>query len=338
MSRPLLAITLGDPNGIGPEVVLKAARDPRARSVTRLVAVGSAVVLRDQAERLGLGPVATVASPSDTVPEGTLAVWDAFADLPASYAWGETTIAGGHQAVQAVTAAIEACVQGDVDGMVTAPLSKEAINRAGYSFPGHTEFLQEQTDTETVVMVLASDLPTGALRVALVTIHVPVSAVAELVTSDRIVEVARTLEAALRTDLGIESPTLAVLGLNPHAGDGGVLGREEIEILGPALERLRQLEVAVEGPFPADAFFGRASWARCDAVLAMYHDQGLAPFKALAMGGGVNVTFGLPIVRTSPDHGTGFDIAGQGIADPGSMVEAIRLAATMAQRRAGVLA
>lgn len=238
--------------------------------------------------------------------------------------------------MRAVTAACDLCIEGAVDGMVTAPLSKEAIQRAGYAFPGHTEFLQQRTGAETVVMVLASQLEAGPLRVALVTIHVPVAAVPKLVTADRVVEIGQTLAEALGQDFGIEVPRLAVLGLNPHAGDGGVIGLEEVEVLEPALETLRQLEVAVEGPFPADAFFGRASWRRYDAVLAMYHDQGLAPFKALAQGGGVNVSLGLPIVRTSPDHGTGFDIAGRGLADARSTVEAVRMAAAMARRRATV--
>lgn len=338
MHRPLLAITLGDPNGIGPEVVLKTAREARARQAARLVAIGRATVLAEQAATLGLGPVAEVASPTDPVPDDVLAVWDPGPTGASAFEWGQTTADGGDQAMRAVAAACDLCMDGTVDGMVTAPLSKEAIHRAGYAFPGHTEFLQERTGAETVVMVLASDLPSGSLRVALVTIHVPLASVASLVTEHRIVDVARALATALRNDLGLPTPRLAVLGLNPHAGDGGVIGREEIEIIRPAIERLRQLEIDAEGPFPADAFFGRAAWTRFDAVLAMYHDQGLAPFKALAQGGGVNVTLGLPIVRTSPDHGTGFDIAGKGIADPSSTVEAVRLAAVMAARRAEVQA
>ena len=343
--RPLLAVTLGDPNGIGPEVVLRAARDARARDAARLVAVGSADALADQARRLGLGPVRPVADPADAdlaVGAESLAVWDP--GIAGAYAWGETSAEGGEAAMRAVAAACDLCRAGTVDGMVTAPLSKEAIQLAGHAFPGHTEFLQQRTGAETVVMVLAAELEAAAqdaaaqdaawLRVALVTIHVPVASVARLVTPDRIVDVARTLDGALRRDLGRASPRIAVLGLNPHAGDGGVIGREEIDTVRPAIERLGRLGVAAEGPFPADAFFGRAAWRRFDAVLAMYHDQGLAPFKALAQGGGVNVTLGLPIVRTSPDHGTGFDIAGRGIADAGSTVHAVRLAATIARRRA----
>ena len=333
MARPRLALTLGDPNGIGPEVVLRAARDPEVRAVADVVAVGSADVLRDQAERLGLGPVEAVDDPRAT-PSDALAVLDPDPGGAPGYTWGETTAEGGRQALAAVGAAVDLCLAGDVGGMVTAPLSKEAIHRAGSPFPGHTELLQAQTGAADVVMVLAADLDAGPLRVALVTIHVPLAQVAALATAGRVERIGRTLADALRDDLGIAAPRLAVLGLNPHAGDGGVIGREEVEALAPALATLRDDGLDLSGPFPADAFFGRAAWTRYDAVLAMYHDQGLAPFKALAQGRGVNVTLGLPIVRTSPDHGTAFDVAGQGVADAGSMVAAVRLAAEMAARRA----
>ena len=327
MSRPLLALTLGDPNGIGPEVVLKAGRDRRVFGAARVVAVGSADGLAEQAERLGLGPVRRVASPEEAG-DDALAVLDAGG--PGGFAWGETTAEGGRQAMEAVALACDLCLDGAVGGMVTAPLSKEAIHLAGYDVPGHTEFLQARTGAETVVMVLAASLPAGPLRVALVTVHVPVAAVAGLVTRSRVETVCRTLAAALERDLGVERPRLAVLALNPHAGDGGVIGTEEHDAILPALDALRADGLDVSGPHPADALFGRAAWTRADAVVAMYHDQGLAPFKALAQGGGVNVTLGLPIVRTSPDHGTAFDLAGRGAADPSSMVEAVRLAARMA--------
>ena len=339
MSRPILALTLGDPNGIGPEIVLEAAADPRVRQAARVVAVGSAAVVREQAQRLGLGAVREVQGVGEVEsghPAGST-------DLPvlpvldvggvAEFSWGETTAEGGAQAMRAVARACDLCLDGEADGLVTAPLSKEAIHRAGFAFPGHTAFLQERAGAETVVMVLASETERGPLRVALVTIHVPVSAVAGLVTADRVGAVCRTLAAALHDDLGVGAPRLAVLGLNPHAGDGGVIGREEVDTIRPALDGLRAEGLDVAGPFPADAFFGRSAWTRFDAVVAMYHDQGLAPFKALAQGAGVNVTLGLPIVRTSPDHGTAFDLAGQGGADPGSMVEAVLLAAKMAERR-----
>ena len=330
MSRPRLAVSLGDPNGIGPEVVLKAARE---RGPADLLAVGSADALRQHAERFGLGPIREVTDPADAVGEG-LAVFDPDPGSRVAVEWGATTAEGGRRAMEAVARAVDLALAGDVDGIVTAPISKEAIQKAGYTVPGHTEFLQQRCGAATVVMVLAADLDAGPLRVALVTIHVPVAAVPGLVSAARIGDTCRTLAAALRRDLGIGAPRLAVLGLNPHAGDGGVIGSEEIDTIRPALDALRADGLDVSGPHPADAFFGRGAWRHADAVVAMYHDQGLAPFKALAQGAGVNVTLGLPIVRTSPDHGTAFDVAGRGVADPSSMAAAIRMAAAMAARRA----
>lgn len=328
--HPRLAVSIGDPNGIGPEVVLRAAREVTEAD---LVAVGSPAVLRAQADALGLGPVHEVTR--DTLHERGpgLAILDPTPTALPRFHWGRTTAEGGRQSMEAVALACDLALAGEVDGIVTAPISKEAISLAGYHVPGHTEFLQQRTEAGTVVMLLAADLDAGPLRVALVTIHVPVAEVTGLVTGKRIQKVCRTLADALYRDLGIPSPRLAVLGLNPHAGDGGVIGRDEIDTIIPALDALREEGRRIDGPFPADAFFGRASWKHADAVVAMYHDQGLAPFKALAQGAGVNVTLGLPIVRTSPDHGTAFDVAGQGVADPASMVAAIRLAARMVETR-----
>ena len=324
-----LAVSIGDPNGIGPEVTLRAAR----QTDVPLIAVGSAAVLRAQAEALHLGAVTEVGTVAEADGVEGLAVIDPEPGADVDSTWGATTAEGGRQAMAAVGLACDLALRGEVDGIVTAPISKEAISLAGFTVPGHTEFLQQRTGAESVVMVLAADLAGAPLRVALVTIHVPVAAVPALVSEERIGAVCRTLNAALRADLGIDAPRLAVLGLNPHAGDGGVLGVEEIDTITPALDALRTDGLDVSGPHPADAFFGRCGWLRADAVVAMYHDQGLAPFKALAQGAGVNVTLGLPIVRTSPDHGTAFDVAGQGVADASSMVAAVQMAAQMAERR-----
>lgn len=331
--RPLVALTPGDPNGIGPEVLLKAAANASVQAAARVVAVGSADMLAAQAARLGLGAVARVERPDAPAPDGALAVWDV-PDAHAETAWGATTAAGGRAAMAAVDAAARLCLAGAVDAMTTAPLSKEAIHAAGFRVPGHTEFL-EGIAGGTAVMVLAASLPGGTLRVALVTVHEPLARVAALVTPARIEAVVRTLADALRRDLGVARPRLAVLGLNPHAGDGGVLGRDEMETIQPVLRALVASGIDVTGPHPADAFFGRALWREVDAVVAMYHDQGLAPFKALAQGAGVNVTLGLPLVRTSPDHGTAFGIAGQGVADASSMTAAVRMAAAIAVQRRG---
>jgi 4-hydroxythreonine-4-phosphate dehydrogenase len=312
---PRLLLTLGDPNGIGPEVVLKALADPGLRERARLSVVGARAPLAYYAGRLGL----------EEALEG-LDLEEVEGGPPEP---GRVTPEGGAQAMAAVARACDLCLSGAADAMVTAPLHKEAIHRAGHPFPGHTEFLAERTGAPEVVMVLAS----GALRVALVTTHLPLREVAAAVTAEAVLRKLRQLDASLRQDFGIARPRIAVLGLNPHAGDGGVLGTEERDVLAPALAEASRQGLDASGPHPADAFFGRRGWERHDAVLAMYHDQGLAPFKALAQGGGVNVTLGLPIVRTSPDHGTAFDIAGQGLADPASFIAAAHLAADLAEAR-----
>ncbi|HLT47100.1 MAG TPA: 4-hydroxythreonine-4-phosphate dehydrogenase PdxA [Rubricoccaceae bacterium] len=310
-----VAVTLGDPNGIGPEVVLKALADPEVRARVEPVVVGAAGVFEAWARRLGLAAEGLAV---DDVGEGEFALEP-----------GRITAGAGRLAMAAVARACDLCLAGEADAMVTAPISKEAIQKAGYAFPGHTEFLAARTGAGRFAMMLVS----GGLRVALVTIHVPLAAVPGLVTRERILETLETVAGSLRRDFGLAAPRVAVLGLNPHAGDGGVIGREEIEVVGPAVEAARAGGLDARGPFAADGFFGRRMDRDVDAVLAMYHDQGLAPFKALAMGAGVNVTCGLPIVRTSPDHGTAFALAGQGVADAGSMREALLLAAEMAGRR-----
>jgi len=219
--------------------------------------------------------------------------------------------------------------------MVTAPISKEAIGLAGYRFPGHTEFIAELCGSAPHIMLLVS----GELRVGLVTGHLPVRKVTAAVTMDRVADRLRVFRDSLAADFGIEHPRIAVLGLNPHAGDGGVLGGEEEAVIRPAMERSRGFAPSVDcfGPFAADGFFGNRSYLECDGVLAMYHDQGLAPFKAITFGSGVNFTAGLPIVRTSPDHGTAFDIAGMNLARPDSMRTALLLAAEISQTRSGAL-
>ena len=316
--RPVVALTAGDPNGIGPEVVLKALQSPELQESARCVVVGPVLVMERWAERLGLHDALNRVKMVD------VALDDPFEIEP-----GQIRAGAGRLAMESVARACDLCLSNDVDAMVTAPISKEAIKLAGYNFPGHTEFLAEQTGADRFAMMLVSD----GLRVALLTIHEPIARVAGLITNERITETLQTVSNSLANDFGIAEPRIAVLGLNPHAGDGGVIGREEIEIIRPALEAAQATGLDVSGPFAADGLFGRLGDQEFDAVLAMYHDQGLAPFKALAMGAGVNVTLGLPIVRTSPDHGTAFAIAGQGVASADSMREAIRLAADIVEKR-----
>jgi len=328
--QPRIAITLGDPNGIGPEVTLKCLRDPSLRAQVRPIVMGSAHVLREHARALGYGDLLLHAvTPGGPLPDDGLAILDVLPDEAPAVDFGRVTADGGRLAMRAVQAATDACIDGWADAMVTAPLSKDAIARAGARFPGHTEYIAERTGAASHAMMMVA----GTLRVGLVTAHIPIAEVPSHVTKSAIVEKLDVVHASLRHDFGIEDPTIAVLGLNPHAGDGGVIGREEERIITPAMEAARSDGMRVVGPLPADGFFATDLDSGYDAVLAMYHDQGLVPFKALAFDRGVNFTAGLPIVRTSPDHGTAYNIAGQGVANEGSMRSAIERAVEIASRR-----
>lgn len=235
----------------------------------------------------------------------------------------------GQAAMKAVEKGIELCMQGETQALVTAPISKEAVNLAGYYIPGHTEFLAEKTGTENYMMLLVYE----ELRVGLVTTHIPVAEVSNVILTGNVLSSIRMMNKTLRNDFNIDKPKIAVLGLNPHAGDGGVIGNEEIEHIAPAIEEAKTSGIQAMGPHPADGFFGNEKYKEFDAVLAMYHDQGLVPFKTLSFGSGVNVTGGLPIIRTSPDHGTAFDIAGKDKANPDSFVEAYKLALKLCENR-----
>ena len=326
-----VAITLGDPNGIGPEVVLKSLHDPGLMPSMTPVIIGSAHVLRVHADVLGFSDldIHVVDEVPDEVPHGDVALLDVADEAEPPVTFGAVTAEGGRLAMKAVERAVDACLAGTVDAMATAPISKEAINKAGYDVPGHTEFIAERTGSAKPTMMMVA----GGLRVGLVTGHVPLSQVPERVTEEAILEKLRVLDASLREDFAIDDPKIAVFGLNPHAGESGAFGHEEEEIIAPALEAARQEGFRVEGPLAADGFFGTQLDAGFDAVLAMYHDQGLVPFKALAFDHGVNYTAGLPIVRTSPDHGTAHDIAGKGMALPGSMRSALEVAVAVARHR-----
>ncbi len=329
MRCPNIAVTIGDPNGIGPEVVLKSLGG--GRDDFQPVLVGPRDVWEYHREKLQVSGV-SISEGGDidhTEPRAPVVV-DTSAGEGFEVAFGEIRREAGALAMRAVERAVDMCLSGAVDGMVTAPISKEAVRRAGYEIPGHTEFIAARTGTDSFAMMMAAD----DLRVALVTTHCPVSAVAERITRSAVDEKLRVLETTLRRDFGAERPSIAVLGLNPHAGDGGMIGREEIDIIEPLLAERTSPDAVVRGPFSADAFFGRRRYLEYDAVLAMYHDQGLVPFKTLHSNEGINFTAGLPIVRTSPDHGTAFDIAGEGKALPGSMNRAIDLAVEIARRRA----
>jgi 4-hydroxythreonine-4-phosphate dehydrogenase len=302
MPRPRLAVTLGDPRGIGPEIVSAARAHARVREAAALHVIG---------------------------PAGMAGVDDAVSEWTTR---DRSEAAAGRCAGLAVDRAIELALGGAVDGIVTAPLDKHALLAGGYDFPGHTELLAARTGRD-VAMMLAATRPTGGapnpLRVVLATTHVPLRDVPRLLTAEVIATAAEVTRAGLRDWFGIASPRIALCALNPHAGDGGRFGAEDDELLAPAARA-----AGIAGPFPADTVFVRAMRGAFDAVIAPYHDVGMTAIKVAAFGSAVNVTLGLPFPRTSPDHGTALDIAGTGLADPSSMIEAIVLCAQIVERRA----
>lgn len=318
MKRPVvLGITLGDPAGIGPEIAVKAAYGSRWPADVRLVLIGAASLIRAECRRQKRPHPAG----------GSVSVFDPSPGPSMSVVPGRCSIHGARLAVQWIEAGVQACLAGTLDGLVTGPINKEGLHRAGVPFPGHTELLAARTGTDRFAMLLVG----GPLRVVLATRHVALADVPTRLTAAAIVQSATLMAEALPW-LGVRRGTIGICALNPHGGDGGVLGDEERRVIGPALRTLRRRGVPVEGPVPADVIFHQAVQGRYAAVLAMYHDQGLAPLKMLAFDSGVNITLGLPILRTSPDHGTAYDIAGCGIANPASLAAAIRMAADLARR------
>jgi 4-hydroxythreonine-4-phosphate dehydrogenase len=311
-AEPVLALTVGDPAGIGPEVVLRALASPERPRASAIV-YGPMASLLDRARRFGLEPPQERGARVVDIP------------LAGPIALGRASAEGGRAAAQAVLRAVEDAKAGRVQALVTAPLNKESLHAAGYPWPGHTEMLAEAAGTPDVAMMFVG----GGLRVALLTIHRALRTVPDAVTADEVRRVVRLVHRELPR-FGAPRRRIAVCGLNPHAGESGLFGTEEREVLGPALDELRREGLDVSGPFPADSLFVRASRGEFDAVVAAYHDQGLIPVKLLAFGHAVNVTLGLPFVRTSVDHGTGFDIVEKGVADARSLVEAMKVAVALA--------
>jgi 4-hydroxythreonine-4-phosphate dehydrogenase len=335
--KPAVAITVGDYNGIGPEVVLKSIRHPAVRRICHPVLVGPARVFEFYSRRLHidvrLKPVSSdpagMASIIQAMPSRSIPLVENNGDVGLSITPGSVSEHAGIVASQAIETAVHLAQEGLVRALVTAPVSKLVLHRAGVMHPGQTEMLQNLTSSHHVAMMLVS----ATMRVGLVTIHVPVSQVPRTITTELLLDRVRTIDDALRTDWRVRKPKLAALGLNPHAGEHGDIGTEEETTIQPALRSLRASGIDIEGPFSADSFFGTYKPGVYDAVIAMYHDQGLIPLKMSSFGKGVNVSVGLPIVRTSPDHGTAFDLAGKGVADPGSTIEAIKLAVLIAGNR-----
>ncbi len=322
-----IALTPGEPAGIGPDLVIQLAQQTHA---VELIAIADPVMLEERAKLLGLplrlrsfhsGQAASPSAPGEL----------AFVAKPllGPCQAGELNTANAAYVLDTLATATAGCVVGEFDAMVTAPVQKSVINDAGFTFSGHTEFLAETTNTDQVVMMLATE----GLRVALVTTHLPLREVPEHITEHHLHRVIQILDKDLKKHFGIAEPRITVLGLNPHAGESGHMGREEIDTIIPCLERLRRQGMNISGPLPADTAFTEKQLAQCDAVLAMYHDQGLPALKYKGFGRAVNITLGLPIIRTSVDHGTALDLAGTGRADLGSLQTALDYAITLAHNK-----
>ena len=331
MSQPVIAITMGDPSGIGPEIIATALTDPSIRSVCKPLVLGDRLAMeRALAVRrssLQLVSVDSVAAAED-LSENQLPLLELSCLTEQDMVYGHPSERAGDAVYRYIRHAAELCLTSQVAAMATAPISKEAMHRAGHDYPGHTELLAELCRCDDFVMMLAGDI----LRVALVTIHEAVSNVPQLITHDRILKTIRVTASGVAPLCNNKAPRLAVLALNPHCGEGGMFGTEEVDIIIPAIEAAKSEGYDVHGPFSADTFFYFAVQQPppYDAVIAMYHDQGLIPLKLVHFDDGINITLGLPIIRTSVDHGTAYNLAGIGSASDTSMKAAIKTAARLA--------
>ncbi len=330
MVNPLqrIALTPGEPAGIGPDLCIAMAQSDLP---CQLVAITSPTLLEERAEKLGLPLRLTEFdsnAPAQPQKAGQLSIMPV--DLIAPVLAGQLNAANSRFVLKTITKATQGCMKGVFAAMVTAPVHKGIINEAGFKFSGHTEFIAGITGGQPVML-----LATPGLRVALATIHLPLADVSKAITHTRLRQVIRTLDHALRSRFGIDKPRILVCGLNPHAGEGGYLGREEIDIIEPVLDGLRKQGLDLEGPLPADTLFTPKYLDKADAVLAMYHDQGLPVLKHMGFGKAVNITLGLPIIRTSVDHGTALDLAGTGMAGVGSLSYALETALAMASNNHG---
>ncbi len=327
--KPRIGITLGDLNGIGPEVVIKALADNRLLNFITPVVYGSSRVLSYYKKLMEIEELnySQVKTPGQFFPKSINVVncWEEVIEINPGVASKEAA----RGALLSLHKAVEDARAGLIDGFVTAPIDKNTIHGESFPYRGHTEYLTQAFNaTESLMLMVA-----GNLRVGLVTEHVPVREIANFLTRERVELKIRLLEMSLRQDFNISKPRIAVLGLNPHAGDEGLIGQEEIQVIRPVISDLKNKGKLIFGPFAADGFFGASQHLKYDGIVAMYHDQGLVPFKTLAFENGVNYTAGLPVVRTSPDHGTAYSIAGKNQADESSMREAIYLACDIIKNR-----
>ncbi len=332
MSLPKLVvgITQGDSNGIGYEVIIKSLADPRILDSFTPVVYGSSKLMGfyrktlHNIEQLDINVIPSAADAKQRKINLVNCLPDNVYAEP-----GQSTPEAAKSAISALKAAVKDLKAGQIDVLVTAPINKRAMNAEGFSNPGHTEYLQQEFGTEDVTMIMVSE----QLKVGVVTGHIPLRDVPRSITQEKILGKLRIMKASLERDFGIPDPKIAVLGLNPHCGDGGLLGDEEQSIILPAVQEATREGIQAFGPYSPDGFFSLGNYGRFDATLAMYHDQGLAPFKAIAFADGVNFTAGLPVVRTSPDHGTAYEMAGRDEADPRSMMSAIYTAIDIFRHR-----
>jgi 4-hydroxythreonine-4-phosphate dehydrogenase len=315
LNKPRVAITTGDPFGIGPEIVLKALASPELRGLANFLIIGDRSVLSSLTKFLN---AAIRTNPHIAIVDLRLISKD-------SIKWGRQSVLSGKASLAYIDRAIELIKYRRADCLVTAPVSKEAISRAGVKFSGHTEYIAKAFRTDKFAMMLTG----GPLRVTLVTRHLPLKAVAKAITGEEISDCIALSHTALKRYFGIKHPRIGVASLNPHGGEGGSIGKEEERVIKPAVARAKRRFEGITGPASSEALFYEAFRGKLDCVIAMYHDQGLAPLKMVARDNSINITLGLPFVRTSPGHGTAFDIAGKGLANAGSMIEAIKMAVDM---------
>ena len=312
--KSLIGITMGDPGGIGPEVILKALTSPEIRAAANYVVIGSEKVLSNISDRVLSDNISVLDLDNFTVNNAL-----SHKPLPDS----------GKASVEYILKGLDLAINGKIDALVTAPISKEAIKLAGYNYAGHTELLKEKTSVENVVMFMVGK----GLRVSFVTTHLAVNEISGAINQENVFSTIQITATGLKTFFGIDQPKIAVCGLNPHCGDGDRFGTEERDVIIPAIERAQEMGINCHGPLSADTVFNKALNGEFDIVVVQFHDQGAIPIKMHAFDSGVNITLGIPVIRTSPTHGTAFDIAGKGIADPGSMIEAIKTAVMMKEAR-----
>lgn len=329
---PIIGISIGDINGIGPEITLKVFSDERMLAFCTPVIYASGKLIAYYRKALNINFNYNQADSIENIQLGTNNVINCIS-ATLEIRPGEQLKQAGDAAFQSLETAVNDLLSHKIDGLVTAPINKKLIQNENFNFPGHTEYLTEKAEKKESLMLMTSD----DLKIGLVTAHIPVSEIAKNITKENIIKKALQLNKTLKNDFHILKPKLAIMGLNPHAGDNGLLGKEEQEIIIPAITELKNQGVLAFGPFSSDGFFGNFSFKAYDGVLAMYHDQGLIPFKTIAFDLGVNYTAGLPIVRTSPDHGTAYEIAGKGIANENSFREAVYLAINISEKRKSLL-